>query len=88
MDNQLCMVVARNMGRGSCIIDRSGEVKAYNDGSQDMVVADIEQDDSYRKWNGGCFRQVNWRQRRPHLYESYASPESAALRRMREPLPA
>ena len=88
MDNQLCMVVARNMGRGSCIIDRSGEVKAYNDGSQDMVVADVEQDDGYRKWNGGCFRQVNWRQRRPHLYESYASPEPVALRRLREPVPA
>ncbi len=85
MDNQLCMVVARNMGRGSCIIDRSGEVKAYNDGTQDMVVAEIEQDDGYRKWNGGCFRQVNWRQRRPHLYGSYASAEPAALRRLREP---
>ena len=84
LDNQLSMVVARNMGRGSCIIDRSGEVKAYNDGSQDLVVGDIEQDDGYRKWNGGCFRQVNWRQRRPHLYGAYGSSAPEALRRLRE----
>ena len=83
MDNQLCMVVARNMGRGSCIIDRSGEVLAYNDGNQELVVADVALDDGFRKWNGGCFRQVNWRQRRPHLYGAYASDDPAATRILR-----
>ncbi|HJP31705.1 MAG: carbon-nitrogen hydrolase family protein [Candidatus Latescibacteria bacterium] len=83
MDNQLCMVVARNRGLGSCIIDRSGEVLAYNDGSQDLIVADVAREDGYRKWNGGCFRQVNWRQRRPHLYGAHTLGEPEALRQLR-----
>ena len=83
MDNQLCMVVARNMSVGSCIIDRSGEVLAYNDGTREFVVADVAPDDGYRKWNGGCFRQVNWRQRRPQLYDAYHSQDPEALRRLR-----
>lgn len=83
MDNQLCMVIARNMGRGSCIIDRSGAVLAYNDGACDLVAADVELDDAYRKWNGGCFRQVNWRQRRPQLYGAFTALEPEALRRLR-----
>jgi N-carbamoylputrescine amidase len=87
MDNQVCMVVARNMGRGSCIIDRSGAVLAYSDGTEDLVVADVPRDDGYRKWNGGCFRQVNWRQRRPQLYGAFTEEEPEALRRLHvEPL--
>ncbi len=83
MDNQLCMVVARNMSVGSCIIDRSGEVLAWNDGTQDVIAADVARDDGYRKWNGLCFRQVNWRQRRPHLYGAYGDAEPEGLRRLR-----
>lgn len=83
MDNQLCMVVARNMSRGSCVIDRSGEVLAYSDGTSDYVVGEVARDDGYRKWNGGCFRQVNWRQRRPHLYGANAADDPEALRRLR-----
>jgi len=83
MDNQFCMVVARNRATGSCIIDRSGEILAYNDGTEDWIVADVRFDDGYRKWNGGCFRQVNWRQRRPHLYGSFIDPDPMALRRLR-----
>ncbi|NOY79851.1 MAG: carbon-nitrogen hydrolase family protein [Kiritimatiellaeota bacterium] len=83
MDNQLCMVVARNRSAGSCIIDRSGEVLAYNDGNRDWIVADVRFDDRYRKWSGGCFRQVNWRQRRPRLYRAFTEPDPAALRRLR-----
>jgi N-carbamoylputrescine amidase len=82
MDNQLCMVIARNRGRGSCVIDRSGEVLAYNDGNQDLVVADVARDDGYRKWNGGCFRQVNWRQRRPHLYGAYTQEQPEVTRNL------
>ena len=65
-----------------CHLDRSGEILAYNDGQTDMIVADIEVDDGYRKWNGGCFRQVNWRQRRPHLYDAFLSPSPSALLRL------
>jgi len=83
MDSQLCMVVARNMSRGSCVIDRSGEVLAHNDGTSDYVVAEVARDDGYRKWNGGCFRQVNWRQRRPHLYGAHTVSDPTALTRLR-----
>lgn len=83
MDNQLCMVVARNRSLGSCIIDRSGEILAYNDGSQDLIAATVAMDDGFRKWNGGCFRQVNWRQRRPHLYGAHSAQEPSALQRLR-----
>jgi predicted amidohydrolase len=78
MDNQLCMVVARNNALASCIIDRSGAFLAYNDGNEDFVIADVARNANFRKWNGGCFRQVNWRQRRPHLYDPFVVPNPAA----------
>ena len=87
MDNQLTMVVARNCSVGSCIVDRSGKVLAYNDGTTDLVVADVARDDGYRKWNGGCFRQVNWRQRRPHIYGAFIADEPDPLHRLREAPP-
>jgi len=83
MDNQLTMVVARNNSRGSCIVDRSGTLLAYSDGTSDSIVADVARDDGFRKWNGGCFRQVNWRQRRPHLYDAFVDPGPVALQRLR-----
>jgi hypothetical protein len=55
----------------SCIIDRKGEFLAYNDGTRDFVEARVPLADGYRTWNGGCFREVNWLQRRPHLYGAY-----------------
>ena len=39
MDNQLCMAVAVNHGRGSCVVDRLGNVLAWNDGGEDIVYA-------------------------------------------------
>jgi predicted amidohydrolase len=82
MDNQFCMVVARNNSRGSCVIDRSGAFLAYNDGTEDFVIADVSCDPGFRKWNGGCFRQVNWRQRRPHLYTPFTVANPAIRRQM------
>jgi predicted amidohydrolase len=72
LDNQLCMVVARNTSQGSCIIDRKGEILAWNEGDKGYILADVSLEDGYRTWNGGCFTDVNWMQRRPHLYEPYA----------------
>jgi predicted amidohydrolase len=72
LDNQLCMVVARNTSQGSCIIDRKGDILAWNEGDESYIIADIAFEDGYRTWNGGCFTDVNWMQRRPHLYEPYA----------------
>lgn len=71
IDNQLTMVVARNQGEASCIIDRRGDVLAYNEGDQDHIAATIPAEDGYRMWNGGCFRDVNWLQRRPHVYAPF-----------------
>jgi hypothetical protein len=71
MDNQHCMVVARNTAQGSCIIDRKGDVLAWNEGDQDFIQATVTLDDGYRSWNGGCFRGINWMQRRPHVYGAF-----------------
>jgi predicted amidohydrolase len=71
MDNQLCMVVARNEAHGSCIIDRKGDILAWNEGLDDYVTATVNLDDGYRTWNDACFREVNWLQRRPHLYGAF-----------------
>lgn len=68
MDNQLCMVVSRNCTQASCIIDRKGDVLAWNDGDQDAVWAEVDLAREFRVWNGGCFIDANWLQRRPHLY--------------------
>lgn len=74
MDNQLCLIAARNNATGSCIVDRKGELLAWNDGDREWIVADVPLDDGYRIWQGGCFRDVNWLQRRPHLYGPFVDP--------------
>jgi predicted amidohydrolase len=71
IDNQLCLVAARNEVQGSCIIDRKGEILAWNEGDRDWIRATVALDDGYRTYSGGCFRQVNWIQRRPHLYGAF-----------------
>ena len=76
IDSQLCMVIARNNGLGSCIIDRKGDILAWNEGDADFITATINLDDAYRTWNGGCFRDVNWLQRRPHLYGAFVDPNN------------
>jgi len=73
MDNQLCMVVAVNRTIGSCIVDRVGNVLAWNDGDQEFIRATVTLNDGYRVLGSkGCFRGVNWMQRRPHLYQAFA----------------
>ena len=71
MDNQLCLVVARNCTQASCIVDRKGDLLAWNDGSEDTICADVDRGHEFRVWNGGCFLDVNWLQRRPHLYGAF-----------------
>lgn len=68
LDNQLCMVVAVNRAEGSCIIDRTGHVLAWNDGSEPFVTAEVNLVDGFRPNSGGCYRGINWMQRRPHTY--------------------
>lgn len=74
LDNQLCMVIARNDVQGSCIIDRKGDILAWNEGDQEFTWATVNREDGYRLWNGGDFREVTWMLRRPHLYGAYTDP--------------
>lgn len=71
MDNQFCMVVARNRSKGSCIINRKGDILAWNNGTEDYINAKVQIDESSRGWNGCCFREVSWMQRRPGLYSAF-----------------
>ena len=77
MDNQLCVVVAVNRGEGSCVIDRTGHVLAWNDGSAEIVAARVDLDDGFRPSSKGCYRGVNWMQRRPHVYGAFVDPTNA-----------
>ena len=70
MDNQLCMVVARNNAEGSCVVDRKGDILAWNGGNRPWISATVTFDDGYRIWNGAHHRDVCWVQRRPHLYRA------------------
>jgi len=72
IDNQVSMVVARNNVKGSCIIDRKGDILAWNEGDREVITATLPADDGYRIWNGGDFREVTFMLRRPGLYSVYA----------------
>ena len=76
MDNQLCVVVARNSGIGSCIIDRLGEVLAWQTGYEDYVHAIVPIGREYLASINDCFIGVNWVQRRPHVYGPHVDPEN------------
>lgn len=58
------------------MIDRKGDVLAWNEGDDDFIHAEVCVEDGYRTWNGACFRDVNWLQRRPHLYGAFSEPEN------------
>ena len=72
IDNQVCMVIARNGAAGSCIIERKGDILAWNDGKQRVIEATLPADDGYRVWNGGDFREGTYLLRRPHLYGAFS----------------
>ncbi|NUQ01850.1 MAG: carbon-nitrogen hydrolase family protein [Armatimonadetes bacterium] len=76
IDNQLCLVAARNTTEASCVVDRKGEILAWNDGDQDHIVAAVPRDDGYRMYTGACLKDVNWLQRRPHVYEPFVDPHN------------
>ena len=72
IDNQVCMAIARNGVHGSCIIDRSGQILAWNAGDQEIIEATVPAEDGYRIWNGGDFREVPFLLRRPQLYGAFS----------------
>ena len=70
--------MARNNVKGSCIIDRKGDILAWNEGDRDVITATLSPDDGYRIWNGGDFREVTFMLRRPGLYGVYSDERNLA----------
>jgi len=88
LDNQVCMVVARNDAQGSCIIDRKGEILAWNEGNEDIIEATLLAEDGYRVWDGTDFREVTFLLRRPHLYGAYTDEGNLAPLHRADPVAA
>lgn len=84
MDNQMCMVVAVNNAKGSCVVDRTGKVLVWNEGDQPYVMAKIDVEDGIRAVSGGCLRGVNWMQRRPHTYGAFGDEDNVGGLLVRE----
>jgi len=76
LDNQVCMVVARNEVQGGCIIDRKGDILAWNEGDQEFIYATLPADDGRRVSDGSDLREVTFLLRRPHLYAPFTDPEN------------
>ncbi len=68
IENHIWMVIARNRGEGSCIISPSGDILAWNDGRQRIIVADCDISEELRTFRGSTFRDSTWAERRPQLY--------------------
>lgn len=68
IENHIWMVVARNNAEGSCIISPSGDILAWNDGRQRIIVAECDLGEELRTFRGSTFRDSTWAERRPQLY--------------------
>ena len=66
----------RNRVGERCVIDRSGGILAWNDGSKDHIVNEVPTSDGYLTWNGGCFKGINWVKRCPYVYETFVGPDN------------
>lgn len=83
IDNQLTMVIARNNAQGSCVIDRKGEILAWNEGEQEIIEATVPARDGYASWDGGDVRETTWMLRRPHMYGAFT--EEYGLKALEKP---
>ena len=68
IENHIWMVIARNNREGSCIISPSGDILAWNDGRQRVIVAECDISEELRTYRGSSFRDSTWAERRPQLY--------------------
>ena len=48
-----------------------------NDGSERFVTAEVNLVDGFMPKSRGCFRGINWMQRRPHTYRAFVDEENA-----------
>lgn len=69
IENHIWMVIARNRAEGSAIISPSGDILAYNDGRQRVIVAECDISEELRTFRGSTFRDSTWAERRPQLYD-------------------
>lgn len=77
-DNHLYLVAARNGNEGSMVAAPWGEAIAANDGSRDVIWADVNVDDHRSHWRGSTMRAVLRSMRRPALYGDLSSALPAA----------
>jgi predicted amidohydrolase len=70
LDNQVCLIVACNAGQGSCIVNRRGDIVAWNEGDRNIIEATVTPE-AVRYWAGGELSEVTYFLRRPRLYEAY-----------------
>jgi len=68
IENHMWVVVARNNREGSCIVSPSGDILAWNDGRQRIIVAECDISEELRTFRGSTFRDSTWAERRPQLY--------------------
>ncbi len=68
IENHIWMVIARNNREGSCIISPGGDILAWNDGRQRIIVAECDLGEELRTFRGSTFRDSTWAERRPQLY--------------------
>lgn len=71
LDNQVNFIIARNEGHGSCIIDRRGDILAWNEGDTNIIEATLPTD-TVRYWDGGDVGETTYLLRRPSLYDAFA----------------
>jgi|GEM_PF-406689 len=76
LDSQANLIVARNSGQGSCIIDRRGDIIAWNEGDKSIIEATLPTEE-VRYWDGGAVGETTFLLRRPHLY--HTSTDDAVL---------
>jgi hypothetical protein len=68
------VVVSRNVTEGSAVIAPWGDMLAYNDGTRELLAADVNVDDLRPHPLGASMQAVTWSMRRPRAYSPLAEP--------------
>jgi len=55
-------------------VNRAGEIVAWNEGDVESIFVEVDLDGGYRIFDGDDLIDVNWVQRRPHLYGAFVDP--------------
>ncbi|MFC2076102.1 nitrilase-related carbon-nitrogen hydrolase [candidate division KSB1 bacterium] len=75
LDNHVWLLVARNEGELSYIINPAGDIVASMNKGQDLITADIDLNFRTWSWIDSDFYNRYWRERRPSAYESMSSTD-------------